>query len=370
MSTPEVSAAREAVRRGRILFLCPYPPGTAASQRFRFEQYMPALREHGFEVDEVGFLDEDTWRLLYKPGHTADKVRGVLAGFRRRLLLLRKARHYDYVFIHLEAAPIGPPLIELALLALKRKIIYDIDDAIFVAKTSKENRLASMLRWRSKVAFLARRAYKVTAVNPFLVDWARQFRGDVILLPTTIDPSYHRPPTVRVASPRPILGWTGTKSTAPFLDLVRPVLVRLQDEVDFEFRIIADADPGLADLRHCRFVKWSQETEIADLQTFDVGLMPVPDTLFSKGKVGFKAIQYSAVGIPSVVSDVGSGREVVEDGRTGYVVPNTEEAWYRALRCLLRNTELRQQMGSAAREFILRRYSIPAQTPNYVGLFT
>ena len=299
------------------------------------------------------------------------KVRGLLRGFRRRLGSLLRARDYDYVFVHLEVAPIGPPLIELALIAMRKRMIYDIDDAIFIARTSKENWLASRLRFRSKVGFLTKHAYKVITVNPFLRDWARQYHPGAIVVPTTIDPAYHRPrPERRDPSRRPVIGWTGSKSTINYLDLVRPVLAQLAALRAFELVVIADADPGFPEIANYRFVPWRKDTEIDDLAAIDIGLMPLPDDLWVRGKVGFKAIQYAALEIPAVVSDVGSGREVVEDGVTGIVVPNRVSAWLAALIDLLDDPTRRQKLGAAARAKILSHYAVPAQAETYMRLFS
>lgn len=350
------------------MFLCQYPHGGSPGQRFRFEQYLPILEAHGFEVRQEPFLDAATTRIIHQPGHTARKVNGVLQGFVRRLALLREARDFDFVFVHLEAAPIGPPLIEAALFAMGKKVIYDIDDLIFVARTQRENRLAAPLRWRSKVAWTAKHAQRVVGVNPFLVEWARQHNPDVRLIPTTIDPSRHRPPPERSPTKVVTLGWTGTRTTAPYLDVVREALGELDRTHEFALRVVCDRDPGFM-LKRYEFIRWAEKTEIEDLWPIDIGLMPVPDDGFSKGKVGFKAIQFSALEIPSVVSDVGSGREVVEDGVTGLVVKNTTEAWVTALRRLLDAPEERRRLGQCARERILATYSIPAQTKSYLSLF-
>ena len=364
-------AAATSGARARILILCPYPPGTGASQRFRFEQYIPTLVERGFAVEQRAFWDEATWKVLYRPGHWGTKLRGLAAGFARRIGDLRRAWRADYVFIHLEAAPVGPPLIELALVAMRRKIVYDIDDAIFIARTSRENWLASQLRFRSKVAFIARHAYKVITVNSFLREWAQRYHPEPIVVPTTIDPTYHRPiPGRGEPNRRPVIGWTGTKSTTPYLELIRPVLKRLAEVRDFDFVVIADADPGFPELPGYRFIPWRKETEIEDLMRIDIGLMPVPDDVWARGKVGFKAIQYAALEIPAVVSDVGSGREVVDDGTTGLVVPNDDAAWLSALARLLDDPAWRRRLGAAAREKIASRYTIPAQAEVYARLFS
>ncbi|MBI4815140.1 MAG: glycosyltransferase family 4 protein [Deltaproteobacteria bacterium] len=356
--------------KGRILILCPYPPGSAPSQRFRFEQYIPALSRAGFEVHEEPFWSEQAWRVLYQPGHRVKKSAELTLGFLRRLRLLLDVRAYDWVFIHLEATPIGPPIIEAALFVLGRRVVFDIDDAIFMPPpTERARRFFSMLKWRGKVRWIAQRADKVIAVNPFLVEWAKEVNERTILVPTTIDPDYHRPPDQRPENERPVFGWTGTHSTLRYLDVIRPVLAKLSATLDFELRVICDRDPGYSDVRNYRFVQWSASTEIEDLSRFDVGLMPVLDEPWARGKVGFKAIQYSALAIVPLVSDVGSGREVVEDGVTGLVVPNDETKWASAIERLALDCQLRKRLGANARERILSRYSVPAQAPVYESLF-
>jgi glycosyltransferase involved in cell wall biosynthesis len=338
------------------------------SQRFRFEQYMPILEAHGFEVRQEPFLDAETTRIVHKHGHTARKVRGVLAGFARRLALLREMRKFDFVFIHLEATPIGPPWIEAALFAMGKTVIYDIDDLIFAPVATAPNKIVESLRFRSKVAWTARHARRVVGVNPFLVDWARQLNSDSRLIPTTIDPSHHRPPPERVAGAIPTLGWTGSRTTTLHLDVLREALSRLEQTHEFTLRVICDVDPGF-ELKRYEFIRWREATEIEDLWPIDIGLMPAADLAVSKGKVGFKAIQFSALEIPCVASDIGSAREVVEDGVTGLVVPNTTTAWTDALVRLIDAPDERRRMGRAARERILATYSIPAQTESYLSLF-
>jgi glycosyltransferase involved in cell wall biosynthesis len=357
-------------RRPRILILCNYPHGGAPGQRFRFEQYIPALEEAGFDVTQASFWDPSTLAVLYAPGHTLAKISGTLRGLARRVALLPRVAGYDWVFIHLEATPIGPPLIEAMLFLMKKRVVYDIDDAIFIAKTSAVNRLAAPFRWRSKVAWTARHAHRVSAVNPFVESWAASRARRVTRVPTTIDETYHRRRNERPRDGLPMIGWTGTFSTARFLDLVRPALRELALRHEFVFRVICDVDPQFPDLPHYEFVRWRRETEIEDLERLDIGLMPVMDEEFSKGKVGFKAIQYGALEIPAVVSDVGSGAEVVADGITGYVVPNQTAAWVERLDTLLSSAELRAQMGRAARPHVLSTYSVTAQTPRYVALFS
>ncbi|NBQ54982.1 MAG: glycosyltransferase, partial [Proteobacteria bacterium] len=337
----------------RVLILCPYPLGISPGQRFRFEQYLDILRANGVVIEIQSFLDMDTMRILYKPGHVLKKVTNVLAGFLRRVAGLRRVFDYDYIFIHREATPIGPPFIEAALFLLRRTVIFDFDDAIFISKTSKVNRIVAFAKWSSKIRFISKHSTKVAVCNNYLVNWVKQYNPNAVLLPTTIDLNYHKP--IAKTSPstrRPVIGWTGTQSTMVYLELVREALVELQKRYDFEFRVICDVDPKFPELKNYRFIKWNLESEIENLAGMDVGLMPVPQGQWEQGKVGFKAIQYSGVAAVPVVSSTGSGHEVVLQGKTGFVVDNNCADWVEALAALLYNPAQLEAMGAAAREYI------------------
>jgi glycosyltransferase involved in cell wall biosynthesis len=354
----------------RVLILCPYPLGVSPSQRFRFEQYLAILRERGVVIDVRPFLDMDTMRIVFKEGHMAQKVIGVISGLARRLWILPRVFGYDYIFVHREATPLGPPFVEAILFLLGRRVIFDFDDAIFISKTSKVNRVVAFAKWSSKIRFITRHSTKVAVCNNYLVNWVKQYNANAVLLPTTIDLDYHKP----VAKPplamrRPVIGWTGTQSTMVYLELVREALQELQTRYDFEFRVICDVDPQFPELKNYRFVKWTLATEIEDLGAMDIGIMPVPQGEWEQGKVGFKAIQYSGVAAAPVVSSTGSGHEVVVHGKTGFVVDNDKASWVNALSSLLDDPGQLEAMGRAAREYIDEHYSVRSQVPTYLALF-
>jgi glycosyltransferase involved in cell wall biosynthesis len=165
----------------------------------------------------------------------------------------------------------------------------------------------------------------------------------------------------------PSIGWTGTFSTLIYLDMVLPVLKDLQERYDFIFVVIADKDPALP-LKKYKFIKWNSQTEADDLLNFHIGLMPLYDDEISKGKCGFKAIQYMSLGIPAVVSPVGVNTKIIDDGLTGYVC-NTPEEWKYRLESLLNNAQLRASMGLVARLKIENYYSVKSSAPLFLQLF-
>lgn len=354
-----------------ILFLMPYPQGQAPSQRFRFEQYLGILSSAGHTYKLAAFLSPATWAILYKPGQSLAKAAGIAAGFWRRLGLLLRVPAYDFVFIHREAAPLGPPVLEwLIANVLRKRIIYDFDDAIWLANTSDANRVAAGLKWHHKVTNICRWAYKNSCGNAYLAAYARQFNPSTVINPTTIDTVHlHNQVRDQTAPGRLVIGWTGTHSTLKYLNQIVPVLARLEAEgLDFEFRVISNQPPILP-LRSLVFVPWRKATEIDDLLAFHVGLMPLEDDQWAKGKCAFKALQYMALGIPALVSPVGMNTEVVQNDYNGYVCATAAD-WETRLRQLLANPNLRQHLGLAARATVVERYSVLANMTNFLQLFT
>ncbi|HEX5412404.1 MAG TPA: glycosyltransferase family 4 protein [Terriglobia bacterium] len=355
----------------RALVLCPAPEGRSPGQRFRFEQYLGVLGAAGIDVEVAPFLDPATSTILYASGSNFSKMAGVLVGFFHRLRLASRFGDYDRIFIFREAAPLGPPIIEWLAFRSRKPVVYDFDDAIFIRNVSKANRLIGWLKFPSKVRYITCRSELVMVCNDYLREWANELNGNAVIVPTTIDLDYHRSSRDRSQpADRPVVGWTGSHSTAPYLDLIRPALRELERRREFEFRVICDKDPGFPELKNYRFVPWRLETEIADLDMFDIGVMPVPDGPWQRGKVGFKAIQYGAMEMPAVVSATGAGGDVVRHGVTGLVVENSADAWCHALERLIADSGRAAQMGREARLHVAASYSTAAQAGAYINAFS
>ncbi|SNR70164.1 glycosyltransferase family 4 protein [Hymenobacter mucosus] len=354
----------------RILFIAPYPYGKAPSQRFRFEQYLDLLKQEGHEWDLEPFINEKTWDILYRPGHTVDKVAGIVGGFLRRVLLLFRVRQYDYVFIHREASPIGPPVFEWIIARLlRKKVIYDFDDAIWIPNTSEANKIVAGIKWHQKVANICRWAYKVSCGNDYLRSYARQFNPHAVVNPTTIDTVHlHNEVKDQQVVETPVIGWTGTHSTLKYLHQLVPVLAKLEEEFHFTFKVISNQPPNLP-LKSLVYQPWRKESEIQDLLTFHLGVMPLEDDPWANGKCAFKALQYMALGMPALVSPVGMNKEVVTSDYNGYVCTTPVE-WEAALRKLLQQPALRTELGKNARYTIEQRYSVIANCRNFLELFS
>ncbi len=374
-------------KKNFIIFICPYPAEQAPSQRFRFEQYFSLLKHRSFHFEIYSFWSLSSWKLLYKKGSVANKFFFLLAGFIKRFILLFYIQKADFVFIHREATPIGPPWFEWAVAKVFRKrIIYDFDDAIWLPNTSEENSLASKLKWHSKVSSICRWSYAVSCGNQYLCDFAKQFNQRVFLNPTTIDTdNLHNPALykgIHVSSVNALrtdevkgladlvtIGWTGTHSTLKYIDMLLPVIQSLEKKFPNRIRFVAIADknPSFSVSSFC-FISWSKETEIQDLLQFDIGVMPLTDDVWASGKCGFKALQYMALGIPAIASPVGANSIIIDEGVNGFLCHSLQQ-WETALIKLIQDPTLRREMGERGRKKMVEHYSVSSNSSNFISLF-
>lgn len=354
-------------RKPCIWFITPYPQGNAPSQRFRFEQYLEKLEDAGYTYRFSPFWDETAWKILYKPGHITGKISGLLRGLFRRFMLIFYARKIDILFIHREFSPIGVPWpVWVLAKGMGKPVIYDFDDAVWIPNSSTSNRWTEKFRSFGSTARLIRWARIVSCGNAYLQGFARNFNPHARLNPTTIDTeNLHN-----IISNPPewpfIIGWTGTHSTMQYLNELAPVIFKLAENYQIEWRIISDKAPSFS--HPCiRFVPWNKTTEIQDLATFHVGVMPLQTDPWSEGKCGFKALQYMALGIPALVSPVGVNTKIVDHNINGFLCETPEE-WEKSLRSLIENRELLAQMQKATRKKIEQHFSVKSNTGNMLKM--
>jgi glycosyltransferase involved in cell wall biosynthesis len=296
--------------------------------------------------------------VLYRRGHAAAKVRETLRGGLRRLGELLRPGSHDVLYVYREAAPLGPAWIE-SRLARRLPLVFDFDDAIYLPAHSEANAAARFLKRPGKVADVCRLARHVIVGNETLAGFARRHAAAVSVIPSSIDTDAYVV-RERAPGPRPVVGWTGSVTTAPNLRTIAGALVRLRRRVDYELRLIGGALdlPGI----DVRCVPWRAETEADDLRALDVGVMPLPDDEWTRGKGGMKALQYMGLAIPPVVSPVGANATIVEDGVSGFHA-RTEDEWVERLATLLGDPALRRRLGAAGRRAVEERYSAAVQAP-------
>jgi glycosyltransferase involved in cell wall biosynthesis len=350
-----------------VLALMPALYDTSPSQRYRLEQWEPLLRERGVEITYAPFEDEELHPLLYKPGLLSRKVQLVTRGLNRRLSLLRRVKDYDLVYILREAALLGPAIFERMIHQRGVPIVFDFDDAVFVSYRSPSNGYLSYLKFASKTKTICRIASHVMAGNPYLAEYARQVNDRVTVIPTTIDTEKYRVPSRAEKTGPPVIGWTGSYSTVQHLDTLRGALKKLAERESFRLRVIGTPAYECAPV-DVDAMPWRADTELEDLSEIDIGVMPLPDDKWSKGKCGLKALQFMALGIPTVCSPVGVNTDIIQDNENGFIAA-TEDEWVEKLSRLLRSAELRQRLGHAGRATIEQKYSAITQTPRVYEIF-
>jgi glycosyltransferase involved in cell wall biosynthesis len=354
----------------KILFLTPYPLNNAPSQRFRFEQYFELLSKQGYYYQVQSFLDAKNWRLFLISGTSLVRIVAILKGFLKRIIILFSVPSYDFIFIHREVAPVGPPVFEwLIAKVFQKKIIYDFDDAIWLTDRINESWIFRIIKWRSKVKFICQWSYRISCGNDYLGTYASQFNDKVIYNPTTIDTkSHHNPELYKKNSNQLTIGWTGSYSTLKYLLNLESVFEQVEQKFPFiQFIIIADKPPQL-NLKSIAFLPWSLQSEITDLAKIDIGVMPLPDDEWSKGKCGFKALQYMSLQIPVVASPVGVNTLIIEHGSNG-LLASSEEEWVLYLTQLILDEALRINLGKNGREKVIKSFSIDSNSENFVSLF-
>ena len=352
----------------RMLVLCPYPFGVAAAQRLKFEQYYDDWRAAGWEVVIAPYMDVDLWKVLYQRGHHLRKLIGVAKGHLRRIGDMFRLRRYDCVYCHMYVTPIGTAMFERLARRLSRKLIFDVEDNVILgSQVGREhpNPLLRVVRGSGKARYLIRTADHVVTSSPVLKDRCLEIneRRACTYISSSVDTDRFAPAS-RYSKDRPLtIGWTGTFSSRPYLDLLRPVFQKLASRCEFRLRVIGNFDyqlPGV-DLE---VVPWTREREVEDLQAIDIGVYPLPFDNWVSGKSGLKAIQYMAFGIPVVATDAGITSQIVRDGETGILVSGEEE-WLEALERLLHDPELRRRMGEAGRREAVARFSTKAVASDY-----
>lgn len=357
----------------KILFIVPYPVANSPSQRFRFEQYFQTLQDNAIHFSVQSFLNDHGWTIIYQNGRSLSKLLILLKGFINRFLLLFRLPQFDFVFIHREASPLGPPIFEWIIAKIfRKKIIYDFDDAIWLTDRKNESILLRVVKWRSKVASICKWSYRVSAGNEYLCAYARQFNQNVVYNPTTIDTDHlHNAQLYNIEKDlnKIIIGWTGSHSTLKYLKEIEPALTILEKKYSqLELLVIADKPPILS-LINVRFLPWSFETEIKGLLETDIGIMPLPDDEWAHGKCGFKALQYMALEIPAVISPVGVNTIIIESGNEGYFASTTSE-WLHTLEVLINDAALRKRMGKNGRTKIINHYSVQSNSTTFLKLFS
>lgn len=348
-----------------ILVIADHRVNRSPSQRYRYEQYLGRLGEAGFSFTFSEIITAKDDAVFYQQGHYAKKAWITLKSLWIRWRDLRRAGRFDLVFIQREALFIGSSFFEKRF-AGRSPVVFDFDDSIWLMDTSPGNKKWEWLKNPDKTRKNITHAHAVIAGNEYLAAYARQFNANVSIIPTTIDTDFHKPmPELRGKGPV-VIGWSGSISTIKHFEHALPFLNLLKEKYGDQIRIRVIGDAGYRNaVLGVEALAWNAATEAEDLNGFDIGIMSLPDDEWAKGKCGLKGLSYMACGVPTVMSPVGVNASIITHGQNGFLAASTEE-WVEAISTLIENPALRRQLGEAGRETVLQRYSVAANTGNYL----
>ena len=344
----------------RLLMLPRYAP-LGASSRLRMYQYVPALRAAGVDVEVSPLFGDAYVRALY----TGQRAWGdVLSGYVRRLASQWTAGSFDAVWVEKELLPWFPAFTER--LRGRPVVVVDYDDAVFHRYDRHASALVRGLLGR-RIDAVMQRADVVTAGNHYLADRARTAGcPHVEQLPTVVDLERYAPRSNRLQPSPVVIGWIGSPATAHYLRPLAPVLERLRQRTALR-AIALGARPDQLTGTPFEAVEWSEAAEAAQVATFDIGIMPLVDGPWERGKCGYKLIQYMASGLPVVASPVGVNSEIVRPGLNG-ALADTPEEWLAALGQLADDPALRARLGAEGRKRVEDWYSLQAQAPRLISI--
>lgn len=349
----------------RILIIADHRLNRSPSQRYRFEQYLNYFKSEGFDWELSEIITEKDDKIFYHPGNYFAKALILLKSIFIRLNDLRRVKHFDIIFIQREALLLGSSYFEKQFYK-NNKVVFDFDDSIWLLDTSPENKKFEFLKNPNKTKINIAHAHRVITGNSFLAHYAKQFNQNTFIIPTTIDSDFHIPKPELRNKEKIVIGWSGSISTIKHFEIAIPALKEIQNKYpnQIEIHVIGQGSYSHPEINVIS-KNWSAQTEVDDLNSFDIGIMPLPNDEWVKGKCGLKGLSYMACEVATIMSNVGVNSEIIEQGKNGFLAESQQD-WVRYLSELIENPDLRHKLGNAGRETVVKNYSVNANKVKYL----
>ncbi len=340
----------------KILFIAVHRPFRSPSQRFRFDQFIDFFEKNNCQITYSSLISESEDQWFYSRGYMFRKTWLILKSLVKRLNDIRTASRYDLVFVQREAIMIGSSFFE-RMLAKRTTLVYDFDDSIWLLDMSEANKRFGWLKRPQKTSEIIAAAKVVFAGNDFLANYARSFNLKVFVVPTVLKINHEFAYSAKASNPKIVIGWIGSTTTIKHIewgaDFLAELFRRYSNTV--ELVIMSDKQPALPEIGYT-YRKWSPQAELELLTVMDIGIMPLPDDEWTRGKCGFKGLQCMSYGIPVVMSAVGVNNQIIEHGVNGFLANNTRE-WVEYLSLLIDNGQLRTEFGDKGRKTVMNSYA-------------
>lgn len=355
----------------KILVLCPYPENCAPSQRLKYEQYFDEFRKEGYDITVSSFVNKRFWNIIYKPNHWFAKVFYTLSGYFKRIADIFKLKKYDIIYVHLWVTPLGFPVFEWLTHLFAKRLIYDIDDMIFLGHSSNANQKLQNLKGKRKISFLMAKANHVITSTPTLEKFALQYNKNVSDIPTTLQTERFVPKADYSIKDEIVLGYSGSHSTSKYLKSIEPVFEKLLElKIKFKVFVVGDINFSFSNSNIPLETKsWNPDDEAKDLILMDIGLYPLTDEPWVYGKRGGKALLYMAAGLPVIATAIGTNTETFDNENTALLVDvNDFDTWVEKIIFLSQNEAARQKLGVAARNSVEKKFSVSVNKDKYFSV--
>lgn len=341
---------------------------TGASSRLRMLQYIPFLRGEGIDVTVANLLDEEYLNRLYEG--KGSSVYHYADYYIKRLIWILKVRRFDLVWLEKELYPYFPACAEQVLKLLGVKVVVDYDDAIFHSYDLSNKKLIKAIL-SDKISKVMRAASCVIAGNSYLADYAVSSGAkEIVIVPTVIDIDRYSVVDNVGIEKKLVIGWMGSPSTQQYVVEIKRSLISACIEFNAKLVLIG-ANVDLVDEFEgidVEILAWSEQSEVEMIQRMDIGIMPLKDGPWEKGKCGYKLIQYMACGLPVVASPIGVNVDIVNGSHCGFLAESLDE-WNDSLSRLLSSVECRLHLGMAGRSVVESHYSMQVQAPVLARIF-
>lgn len=350
----------------KILILTKYPR-MGASSRLRTLQYLPLLEEQGFEFTVQSLFDDAYLKNLYENGKRSKLA--IMRYYYKRLASLVTVNNYDLIWMEYEIFPYLPAFAERMLNIIGKEYIVDYDDAIFHHYDMSSNPLVRRVLSK-KITTVMKSSSCVTAGNNYLISKAETAGAKrVEWVPTVVD-KFRYKTEINNDSQTKTIGWIGSPSTQKYVIDIKEALLSISKNYSIRLLLIGANEDIIDQLLgiDVEVVPWSEATEAEYIRQMDIGIMPLIDGPWEKGKCGYKLVQYMASSVPVVASPIGVNIDIVNDSNSGYLASSVDQ-WFASLDSLLSSPEKRQEFGNAGRVSVENTYSLQVQAPVLANIF-
>jgi glycosyltransferase involved in cell wall biosynthesis len=354
----------------KILFLAHHRLDRSPGQRYRFEQIFDYLETNGIECYLANIISESDEIALYRSQNILRKIVVGLKSYKRRFVHLLSVRSYDLVVVYREALPSRSTFFEKLIAKKNIPILFDFDDAIWVKDVSIVNKKLSWFKDEKKIEKLLPLCSHITCGNSYLAAYANRFNNNVSIIPSTVDTSNYKPVSSKNRDGIVRIGWVGSHTTIKHFELITDVFLELKKKYKKKVKFVVIGDENYKNNKlKLKGKKWENDKEVELFNSFDIGVMPLPNDEWTKGKCGMKGLLYMSVGVPAVMSNVGMNKDIIENGVNGYL-PVGQEEWITVLSNLIEDNKLRKKIGEKGRKTVIEKYSKNTVKKTYLDLYS